>query len=539
MKEKLKQTQERLSKSYQSLSNKQRIFLFGGIGLVLAVIILGTVLTTSKNDRVVLYNDLSLQEVGQITEELDARNVDYQITEAGTGVEVPEEMADSLLVDLAAQGIPDSGNIDYSFFAENSSWGVTDNEFEVMRTDAMQTEIANLISQIDGINGAEVNLNVAPEPVFMAEEQQPSSASIVIQTAPGYQFEPSQVNALYHLVSKSMPNLSTDDIVIMNQNFEYVDLDNQGTFGADSTYTSQQQIKGDIEQDMERNVQRMLGSMIGMDKVAISATADIDFTQEQRVEELVEPVNEDDDTLPVSVETITESFTGEQPEEGAAGVGEGEIANYPAGQNGNVGDYELVKESVNNEVNRIQRDIVESPYKIRDLGIQVAIDNQRLLENGEVEQLTAQEQEAVEQSVASILNSIISTSIDKSYGEFQPEEKVSIVFQPFQGTETPAATAAAPGIPTWLYILGGAVLLAIIFVIWMWRRSRKQEYEEIMEETTTPVAHTESASQEQDVPPITHTDDSDEGMRRKQLEKYAKEKPEEFAKLLRSWLTED
>lgn len=482
---------------------------------------------------VTLYNDLSLQEAGQIKEELDARGVSYEITDGGSGIKVPEASADSLLVDLATQGIPDSGSIDYSFFAENSSWGITDNEFDVMKLDAMQTELANLISEISGIHSAEVNLNIPEEPVFVSDTQQPSTAAIVIQTDPGYQFDQNQINALYHLVSKSVPNLSTEDIIIMNQHFEYFDLNNENSFAAGDTFTSQQQVKQNIEQDMERRVQRMLGSMIGMDKVAISATADIDFTQEKRVEELVESVDEENDTLPVSVETITESFTGEQPEERAAGVEDGEVPNYPAGEDGNVGDYELVKESVNNEFNRIQRDIIESPYKIRDLGIQVAIDNTRTLENGEVEQLSPQEQLTVEESVSSILNSIISTSVDKSYGEVIPEEKVSIAFQPFNGVEMESGGSVTPVIPAGVYVIGGVLLLAIIFLLWLLRKRNKEEIEETSESMEI------STEGEPEIPPITQGDESDTNRRRKQLERYAQEKPEEFAKLLRTWLTED
>lgn len=532
MNETFKKYKEQINTYYTSLSKKQKGFLFGGIGTLLIILILTITLTSTSSNMVTLYSDLSLQEVGQIKEELDARGISYEITEGGTGVKVPEASADSLLVDLATQGIPDSGSIDYSYFAENSSWGVTDNEFDVMKLDAMQTELSTLISRIDGIEAAEVNLNIPEEPVFVSDQLQPSSAAIVIETQAGFQIESNQINALYHLVSKSVPNLPTDNIVITNQHFEYFDLNYEETFASGQTYSSQQQIKQDIEQDIERRVQRMLGSMIGMNKVAISTTADLDFTQEQRVEEIVETVDEDNDTLPVSIETITESFTGEQPPEEAVGVEDGEIPDYPAGGEGNNGDYEMVKESVNNEFNRIQKDIIESPYKIRDLGIQVAIDNTRLLENGEVEELTPQEQLTVEESVASILDSIISTSIDKSYGEVTPEEKVSIVFQPFQGTNTSPDTTVTPVIPTFVYILGALLLLAIIFLIWRLRNKRKEE----VIETTEDVEFT---TEEQEIPPITHTEDSDSTMRRKQLENYAKEKPEEFAKLLRSWITED
>ncbi len=51
------------------------------------------------------------------------------------------------------------------------------------------------------------------------------------------------------------------------------------------------------------------------------------------------------------------------PVRNRAGTGDEDIPNYPAGLLGQDGEYELVKETINYEFNRIQRDIVESPYK--------------------------------------------------------------------------------------------------------------------------------------------------------------------------------
>ncbi|ENH98242.1 flagellar MS-ring protein [Gracilibacillus halophilus YIM-C55.5] len=534
MKEKLKIYKDKITEYYKSMGKGKKIGLFGGIGFIIALMIVIGVMANSSN-MVPLYSDLSVQEIGQVKEELDARGVPYEIGSAGTSIQVPDESADQLLVDLAAQGIPDSGNIDYSFFAENSSWGTTDNEFDVMKLDAMQTELSNLIASIDGIESAEVMINQPEDPVFVSDQEQPSSASVVLQTQPGYQFQPNQISSLYNLVAKSVPNLSTDNIAIMNQNFEYFDQNNQNNMANSNgnTYNEHQQIKDEIEQDVEQRIQRMLGMMIGRNKVAVSATADVDFTQETRVENRVEPVNEENDTLPVSVETITESYTGNPPIEGEAGTGEGEVPNYPAGEENQNGDYEMVKESVNNEFDRIKREIVESPYKVRDLGIQVAVDNTREAEDGTVEELTQQEQQNVEDSIASILDSVISTSIDGSYGEVNPADKTSIVFQPFNGNEMPTNTGVTPVIPMWAYIVGGSLLVIIIALLFMLRRRRKDD---TVEEVQTTAVRTE---EEEEVPPITQNDTSDEAMRRKQLEQYAQDKPEEFAKLLRSWLAED
>ena len=42
-----------------------------------------------------------------------------------------------------------------------------------------------------------------------------------------------------------------------------------------------------------------------------------------------------------------------------------------------------------------------------------------------------------------------------------------------------------------------------------------------------------------DIPDVNESHETESSLRRKQLEKLAKDKPDEFAKLLRSWIGED
>ncbi|WP_226034950.1 flagellar basal-body MS-ring/collar protein FliF [Aquibacillus saliphilus] len=531
MKEKIVIYKEKFINFWSTRTRFQRRLYIGSVLLFLFLILAGSFLANSSN-MVPLYNDVSLQEVGQIKADLDSRGIKYELTNGGTTITVPSEQVDTLLVELAAQGIPNSGSIDYSFFSANTSWGMTDNEFDVIKLDAMQTELGNLMKSIDGIEDAKVMINKPEDPIFMSEQTQEASASIVINTRPGYQFEESQILSLHHLVSKTVPNLPTDNIVIMNQNFEYFDLENSNSFSGD-TYTSQQNVKKDIERDIQRRVQQMIGMMVGADKVIASVTADVDFTQENRIEELVESPDEDTMSgLPVSVESIKETYTGNPPINGEPGVGDEDIPNYPADEAGDGGDYEMVKESINNEFNRIHKEIVESPYKIRDLGIQVAVDNTKDTENdnGDVQYLTQQEQTTVEEGISSILNSIVSTSIDKGYGEVLPEEKVSIVFQEFNGTQS-NPTTTVPVIPYWVYGLGALLIIVIIALAIVLRKRKKNEEEVVM---TEDVVEKEVAT----VPNIEESD-NETTIRKKQLEKMANEKPEDFAKLLRSWISEE
>src|SRR5690606_25177305 len=140
--------------------------------------------------------------------------------------------------------------------------------------------------------------------------------------------------------------------------------------------------------------------------------------------------------LPVSLERITETYTGSDGESYVVGSGVEDVNNYPASENGDgTSEYEMVKESINNEYNRIRKNIVESPYSIQDIGIQVAVDSRKdqLDDEGNPQYLSVMEQETVRESIASILDSIITTSISSDVEEeIDTAEKVSIVFEEFQ-----------------------------------------------------------------------------------------------------------
>ena len=376
MKDSLLKMKERITEFWGTRTKKQKITGISAVALLAIIISVITYLST-RTTLVPLYSNLTPSETGMIKENLDSKGIENEISNNGTTISVPQESVDTLKVQLAAEGIPDSGSIDYSFFSDKAGIGMTDNEFNVVKLDAMQTEIANLIKKIDGVQDANVMITLPEQGVFVSDTPEAASASVVLTTKPGYQFDENQISGLYRLVSKSVPNLPTDNIVIMNQNFEYFDLkDQKNSVGTE--FASQQEIKKQIERDLQRQVQNMLGTLMGRDKVMVSVTTDIDFTQEKRQEKLVTPVDEANMAgIAVSAQRINETYTGNAGANGGVPAAQNPAdtlgTNYVAGSNGN-GDYEKVQDTTNYEINRINKQIVESPYKIRDLGIQVMVE---------------------------------------------------------------------------------------------------------------------------------------------------------------------
>ncbi|URM31716.1 flagellar M-ring protein FliF [Cytobacillus firmus] len=534
MKETLQRYIGNLKEYWGSRSKKQKTIMISAAVLCIMLIAAAAILSTRTN-LVPLYSNLTPSETGTIKESLDTRGIVSEIADSGTTIKVPEESVDTLKVELAAEGIPKSGSIDYSFFSQNAGIGMTENEFNVLKLEAMQTELANLMKGIDGVNDAKVMINLPAKGIFVNDSSEEASASIVLNTKPGHQFEESQIQALYHLAAKSIPNLPTDNIVITNQFFEYFDLKNKQNSSPESTFAAQHEIKKEIERDVQRQVQNMLGTLMGQDKVVVSVTADIDFTQENREENLVTPVDEENmEGIAISAQKITETFTGNG--EGAGGPPALGGNDEPAGtdsdsylENGNSnGDYERIEETINNEVNKIRKEIVESPYKVRDLGIQVM-----------VEPPTADDPASLPQErindITQILGTVVRTTINKdaAAAELTDEaiqDKIVVSVQPFNGKVVfPEETSTS--IPWWIYAIGGVLLLIIALLIFLFAKARKkQKQEEEMEL---------EAQETFNLPDVNDEHETESTMRRKQLEKMAKEKPEDFAKLLRTWIAED
>jgi flagellar M-ring protein FliF len=523
MNEKLLFYKEKITTYWSERTNLQKGIIVGSFLLLFILLILVSMLG-SRTNMVPLYTNLTFHETGEIKAQLDARAIPSEVTNSGTAINVPEALVDILKVELAAEGIPKSGSIDYTTFKDRMGFGMTDNEFTIMERAAIQTELANLIRTIDGVQHAQVMITLPEPSVWVSSEAETASASVTLNIRPGYQLEQPQIRALYHLISKSVPKLPVENIVIMNQIGEYLELRSENVVDSTlSIFEQQRSIQREIERDLQRQVQQMLGTLVGRDNVLVSVSTDIDFTKENRAEDIVAPVDvENMSGLAISIERITETFSGEDFQDGGIpGTGETDIPGYPGGAGAGAGDYERMEERINNDVNRIRRDIVMSPYQVRDIGIQVMIDPTET--DADLNQLV--------NDVQQILSTIVKTSISKEVIDQltidEINDKVFVSTQEFKGKVV--LDDPKQGIPSWYYIVGGLILFIILLIFLLLRKGKKVE---LIEESTVQALGF-------DIPDPNDERDSEEKARRRQLEKMAKEKPEEFSKLVRTWLSED
>ncbi len=545
MKENLLDMKTKFKEFWGSYSSATKWSVIGTF-VVTLLLLLVFVFWNSRTSYAALYSNLSPSEAGEIKAAIEGKGIPVQVSPDGKAISVPNEEIANLKVSLASEGIPKSGNVTYSIFSENMGLGMTDRHFDVVERDAMQNELANLIKQINGVTEANVMITLPKENVWITDEEQVASASVVIKGDPSFQLDQKQINGLYHLISKSVPKLPPEQIVIMDQSgqvFEIHDKDQLDT--TLSVYQQQRDIKKDIERDIQRELQQMLGMTLGHDKVVVSVMTSVDFTKEKREENLVEAVDkEKNEGIEISVERIVESYSSEGADvEATVGVGETDIANYPGIIEGGSSESEKTEERINREVNRINRQIELSPYVIDDITINVGVEPPN---PQDPESLTTQNVDDIRNLLKNTVRTTLSMNgtqvtdveLDSRISVFATEFQGKVVVSEEKPVEELLETSTISNSVLMMIGAGIAFLLIVLILVLVLRKKKHTAPEEEFNYGgyEPPLAINRKVEEEElDLSEF----NSRANPKRKTIEKLATGRPEDFAKLVRSWMAED
>jgi len=528
VKEKLLQMRARAVQAWNQMSKAQRIGLISGAALLMLVLVF-TLYSLTRTEYSYAFTDLDASDAAAITAYLQEQGISYKLSSDGRSIGVPSTVATKVKIDVESQGLVQNGSIGFGIFRENvSSFGMTDNQFQVLKTDALAGEIQKLIQGLNGVQKAKVIIHVPQESVFLRATEEPSKASALVTFKPGFAPDQKMIDTIYNLVAHSLPNISIENIYVSDQRGELLPSSKlSGAAGSADLISEQFAIKRRFENDIERNVQNMLGKVFPPDKVIVSVVATLNFDKKNSVENRVLPVDEENVRgIEISVEKIQETYssTGSGGGTGVVGTGETDIPNYAFSAGGGDTESESLTERINYDVNRITSEIISAPFQVKDLTINVAVEPP-------VKDDPASLTDDTKQAIQTILRNIVATSLADSGRNFTDEEldkKVFVFAHSFDGVgqeERPSIFSA-----WYVYALAGLVLgaAAVAAVLLIRRRRMEEEAEQLQQEEAPqpdPVLDIERAQNEH--------------MVRRQLEHLAKSKPEEFVNLLRTWLVDE
>ena len=518
-----------------------------GLGALLTAAITGLIFFftwAQSPEYSAAFTDLKTEDAAAIVNYLKENNISYEIDGDGSTIRVPTDQVHEVRLALASQGLPGEGSIGMEIF-DNANLGMTDFLQQVNYQRALEGELARTISSLTAVNSARVHI-VIPQPTLFSEEEEPTTASIVIDLESGQRLGQEQVQAISHLVSSAVEGLTPDNLTIVDMNGNVLaDGSVSANTASMALSSSQVDAQRNFERDMELRIESMLRNVLGPDKAVVRVTAKMNWDHVETETEHFFPGAEGG--VLRSSRRISETYGGTDDTTGGV---PGTATNIPdaaptfqteiTGTNGS--GYQRFDLTTNFEVSLSTSRVISATGQVQQLSVSVMVDN-----------ITdTQTINAIEQAT------VAAAGINPARGDVLTVNSI-----PFNRTfelEQAAALETAKQREFYLQLAQwGAVavaLIALFFVVRSLLRSVQHHQPEITVENPDPkTALLEEVTKAAD--PNQIGDGSEQGLlgaptldadqqlaaekaqMSRQLQLMAKNRPEAIAQIIQFWLAED
>jgi flagellar M-ring protein FliF len=520
----------RVSDGFKSFTPGQKAVT---IAAILALIIGGYFFATwaAKPSYSILFNNLSTKDASAIVESLQKSGSAYELANNGQTILVPQDQVDDLRLQLSGEGLPGDSDTGYALLDQQ---GITTSDFmqHVDYQRAMEGELASTIKSIDGVEAATVHL-VMPQKDVFADDQDQTTASVLVASSPSEPLNSQQVQAIVHLVASSVEGLDPTQVTVAGADGRILSTGDGAAVasGGDSGSDSE---TVEFQNRLNNSLQNMLDSVVGPGHSAVTTTAQLDFDQTETTTKSYTS----DPSLPALSESISrEAYNGNG--NGTGGVLGPDNIQVPNGTTGSTGtgQYEnsnTVRNNTLNETNEVRK---SAPGKIDRLSVAVLLDSTTagLVNSAQLQQLVS-----------------AAAGIDPARGD-----TIAVSAMPFNTSAAQAAqnaltisSAAERSAKQMSLIKTAAMALVVLFLIFLaWRASKRAKKRKAL--SPAELKHLEdmqAALEQQGLAELNsaipspalelaaNREEEAREERQREIEQMVEDQPEEMAALLRGWL---
>lgn len=504
------------------------------------------------------FTDVSGKDGAAIVTYLKENNIPYELDNGGATIRVPAKQVYDVRLALAGEGLPGQGTIGFEIF-DTAGLGMTDFIQQVNYQRALEGELARTISEMNPINSARVHI-VIPQPTLFSEQEEDTTASVVLELKTGQQLDKEQVQAISHLVSSAIEGLAKENLTIVDLDGNVLSSGDGTDMGLAALSVGQIETQRQLEQDLVLRIKTMLNNVLGPDMAVVGVAADMNWDQIETQNELYTPGEEG--SVVRSSREIVENYSGNDATVGGV---PGTASNIPdvapsyqteiSGTNGN--GYQTSDITTNYEVSKSTSRIVSATGEIKRLSVSVLVNN--ITDTVVLDTIRAA--------------TVAAAGIDETRGDVVTVS--SIPFERDYILEQQAAMDASQQQEFYLLLarwaIVGIALIAMFFVVRGMQRSlRLRQVEVLPQDQRSPIRLASSAAGQPDPreallqriavastedeiaagiaelskigPPSFDADQQEAAAKAqmvRQLQLVAKNKPETLAQVIQFWMSED
>jgi flagellar M-ring protein FliF len=499
--------------AWAGLELRSQLTLIGGL-----IAVFGTLYfiygLASQQSYTTLATGLDPSTTGQWEQTLAASGITYKVMTGGTGLEVPAGELSQARISLAEKGVL-SNNQSTTFSAFNkTSLGATDFQQQVQYQQALQTEIAQTIEQIQGVNSANVELVIPDDSLFSTQSSKATAAVILNDSST---LDDTTVQGIAHVVASSVKGLNAQDVTITDQTGTLL-WPNASSGGAVNA-SSKLQADDLFSSQLSAEVNALLTSTLGPNKAIARVQADLNANQTT-----LDQVTYAKKGVPLQTQTQTESL---QSKGGGANLPAGTASNAAtaaaaAGSNGTSNYSNTTSTSTFGVAKTVEHSIV-APGAVNKLDVALIVDNS----------VPAAQVASLQKSVASLVG------LNTKRGDTMAVSRIAFAKQPTATTTAKASPIAMLGNPISLAKDAIVGLAALLFLFFM-RRSLKRREDEDSVPTPTWLRELERGMTvaELEAAPSLALPPAKQDKVKEQLDEIAERQPEALASQVAQWMTE-
>jgi flagellar M-ring protein FliF len=352
-------------------SLQQKLAMVFAAGLVV-VLTWTMVYFVNKVSYQVLYSDVDPAEAQSIVTKLQGMQVPYELSEDGRTIRVASEKLSEVRIQLASEGLPESGRIGFEIF-DRTNFGVTNFQEQVNYQRALEGELVRSILTLKEVAAARVHLVMAKESLYESADDQ-TKASVILKLKSGKSLPASGVQGIVNLVASAVKGLSPDKVAVIDSFGKMLSRSE-----AENSLTGQQLgMRQNVETEMAAKIVQILEPAVGVGKVKPQVSVSMNFQQVEETQENYDPQK----AVIVSSQRQSDTTTGATPVGGVVGVRPPPPPAVPTPGATVTADPAKPptsgksSEVVNYEISKSIRHIVNPVGKIERVSVAVVLDNQ-------------------------------------------------------------------------------------------------------------------------------------------------------------------
>jgi len=243
---------------------------------------------SGQQDYQYLYSNLSPEDAGEVLGRLKEQKIPYSLTANGSSIMIPRDKVYEIRLEMASQGLPRGGDIGFEVF-DDTKIGMTEFVQNVNYQRALQGELSRTISKFAEVESSRVHIVLAKQQLFIDDEE-PATASVILNLRKGRRLSKGQVQGIVHLVSSSVARLSPENVTVVDSSGKLL-AGRRDSEGATMLSSDQLEYQEKVERGLEGRVKSMLESALGPDKAVVRVSCTFDFMQHEQTEEMYVPEN--------------------------------------------------------------------------------------------------------------------------------------------------------------------------------------------------------------------------------------------------------